>query len=1310
MDEQENQINVTADLDDTVLKSLQDNAADYQRTLEANEKAAQAEIERKGTESVTPPTPAKPQSKEETPTASADSAENPETKDQQYFWDKGYDGGDFSRNLAEGVLAAPSGAIDFAVDAVNLVPGVEIPKLPKFNNDVAQGVREIASIVLPNLIVVGRATTAIKGVSAVKNSALAQNALVKFTGTTALAAGTGATVDSINKLNETDDNLQGSLKKMFPKWTRWISDDWATLDSDSAAVKKAKNIYEGVGLGIFSDLLLSSGKLLRAIRGTNKVIKYIPEGESPDNYWKTLNRKDSADSLEEFAMSVKSQEDSLDEIGEYFMSKQTDLDQPVRGVHDVFGPEEVAVRTADPGGVVGASVDAVKLRANNYSNFERLGSIISGAALKYGLEADQLPKRTLIKAIKEQIQSASKYSAELASGKKITFEEIDEAGTELATILTDPRMDPSLLKGTLDEFKDVFADANRAASLGDTGYNAAMKAIKTYMDEYINMDTVKAQAYLSQSLAGQVSDMAEGARLMEGTKAVEHAQEQILDRLEYLMVEKGLAAFNKGSSLNFLNTWKRLSNDPKGIKAAAQLAKEQTDEALSDTVGRAKRTVNSLRAMSKERPEFLVPLQMAWEHSNGSIDTLSKLNNFVEQSLPNIQKAFYDQQPEIPNQIVQGAWSNIYNSVLTSISTPMKAGMGNAVLMLTKPISVFAGALSTGDLKTLRRGWYQYSAMADTFQKGLVHMGSVFGKASTDVNSVGYIMRDDLVQRNEETMDILHSFGRAAERRGESGPLALYHMAETLHDLGNNPVLRFGANAMTALDGFTRAVIANGEARGRAFDRFVDGGQKLDAKALKRMEDDIYNEMFDKTGMITDSAVDYSSREIAMNLDSPAVQAFSTFIERNKFLKPFLMFPRTSANMIAMTNKHSPISLFMKDYNKLAMPGSAHKLFTGEQIHEILTSKGIKVTGNQTIDLQAFQNLRAEIRGRKAIGTATIMGASWLFMNDRLHGNGHYDTQRQQVRRELNWKPRSVQAWDGNWYSYDGLGPLGDFLAMTADVMDNFDSVTENDLESMLNKMGFLLSANLTNKSMLAGLEPMNDVLSGNPAAMNRWAASFASSLAPLSGARNELGRILSPQLRELDMEFTQLLRNRNKALDLLNPSGALPVAYDWIDGDEIGYADNFFVRGWNAVMPFKVSGKISDERQFLIEIEYDSRPSFMSNGKGVRYTPQERSELYSLMGKQKNFKRDIKEIMGSNDAKIWRRQIQAEREGGAKVDPKLWKNLYRKINKALVSARNLAEVKLSNADEIRTRQYQQGVNAESQLRGQSPEFPLANK
>ena len=46
--------------------------------------------------------------------------------------------------------------------------------------------------------------------------------------------------------------------------------------------------------------------------------------------------------------------------------------------------------------------------------------------------------------------------------------------------------------------------------------------------------------------------------------------------------------------------------------------------------------------------------------------------------------------------------------------------------------------------------------------------------------------------------------------------------------------------------------------------------------------------MFDENGMITDKAVEYASREIAMNLDNPAVDGLNTLLMYMPMLKPFL--------------------------------------------------------------------------------------------------------------------------------------------------------------------------------------------------------------------------------------------------------------------------------------------------------------------------------------------------------------------------------------------------------------------------------------
>ena len=309
------------------------------------------------------------------------------------------------------------------------------------------------------------------------------------------------------------------------------------------------------------------------------------------------------------------------------------------------------------------------------------------------------------------------------------------------------------------------------------------------------------------------------------------------------------------------------------------------------------------------------------------------------------------------------------------------------------------------------------------------------------------------------------------------------------------------------------------------------------------------------------------------------------------------------------------------------------------------------------------------------------MGAVGLFTTDRLHGNGMYDKTRQKVRRENDWKPRSYKGWDGKWYSYENLGPISDWLALTADIMDNFDTLDEPTIETQLNKMGYILSANLTNKSFTAGLEPLNDVLAGNPAAMARWGASFGSSLAPLSGQRNELARLLEPQLKEVDQDFFQLLANRN-----LGAKASLPNLHDWIDGGTVGEPENFFTRVWNTYSPwFRVSDRISPEKQFLIDIEFDGRPQLRTNGKGVEYTPDERSEVTEYMGESKFFRDEVRRIMKSIDGQQFRKELKAS---GNIMDKKLYKRIHMRLKKALNRAKGFAESKISSRDSVQEKLF----------------------
>lgn len=1183
-------------------------------------------------------------------------------------------------------LAAPGqGLNDYFVDELNKLPFLKLKKRPEFENKAIQAVRNLSSLIGPMILLRKAAGTAGTAAQARIQAKLGEDVAFKWFANRGLDLGVGAYVGATNKLSETDDNLAGTLKKSWPQSMSWISDDWATLDTDSPDIKRAKNIKEGVALDAFTSVLGAAIKLGWAGRGVKKATEWVPENELAKNNLPKLLAEDiplDDNPAVDFAYkSIQKSEDALDELGAYNLSKSVNFDEPVFGVHPVYDQYESAVRTVDEDGILGASIDAVRIQKNIGTVYGRVGSVMSEAALKYGLEVDEGGQQ-LVRALASQLSEAGDYGYKASNGRYISSAEVKDVGDRLAADFL--QMDVPDMKRVLAPLSGIDPDTG-ATVLKSEAYAGVFKAIKGYLNEYLNLDYVRAQAYVNTSFAGQVSDLAQGMRLMDGTSAVERAQEQILDRLEFLMTQKGVTSYARGRALNMLNLWNRVKSGFSGQSATEMIQQERNEtlRAIQRIAQDSKTTINTLRAVKEERPEMLGPLMLAYEVTDGKIDTISKLNTYIRNKNAVFSKMVLDLEPGESSSWMQGAWSNIYNSTLSAFGTPIKAGLSNAVLLLERPIATMAGAVFTGQKAVLRRGWYQYSGMADTLQKAFTHMNDVFRRAAADPNSVGYIIRDDIVRKNENEIAILRAVADAKEKEGFFGPSVMLEQIEALNDLSEHPWLRFGTNAMSAFDGFTRSIIANWEARGQAYDLLNPVANQVDSKMFKSISDGIYSSMFDDTGMITDNAVDHASREIAMNLDNPAVDAISYLINRAPILRGFMMFPKTSINMLAFTGSHNPFALFVDQLSAFKAPFAQMDLATTEKL---LASRGIPFDDNAEI---AYESIRAELKGRKAIGTLSVMGAVGMVLNDRLRGNGHYDKEKQKVRTSLGWKPRTYMGNDGKWYSYDNLGALSDWLALTADVMDNFDSLEEPSIATYLNRMGHLLGANLTNKSFLAGLEPMNDVLAGRPDALSRWGASFVSSMVPGSGLRNEMARLMTPQLKEVEQELLQLITNRTPIA-----KDTLPDMHDWVDGGKVGMPDSIWARIWNTYMPWKVNGKISSEKQFLIDVEYDARPTLQTNGKGVDYSPEERSQVLDLMGQDGYFKSELQKIMSSTTGKGFRKAFKDAQAQGASVNVKDWQNIHRQIDYALQSAQRYAESRIDNQSEIANKQY---INEESE-------------
>ena len=1220
--------------------------------------------------------------------------------------------------LQDLVNVPATGTIDFATDVLNTFTPLEVPKLPKYKNKLIQAFRDIASFVIPTTaltVATGGAGTAAQ---ARVGMALGRDPLFKLFASTGISTGAGAFVDFSNANSKDGDNASASLRKNLPQLFWWIPDDIATLDSDSPDIKRDKSVKEGAILGLFSDLLLGAATILRGVKSLRKSgSSFIPENEKAEAFWnnpskfadktktkletpsleiRTLAQAETGSEILELLEaggkvandSAQARFDALDELGTYNSTKDPSLDQPMLGVNnEMYEATEQGIRSVDPEGVHGAAVDAARIKNNIGTTYGRMGSIISEAALKHGLDADSITKREFINLIKNSLRDGGKYSYK--GLVNVSSKDIAEAGEALAGVLFDPRMDVQSMKAILEDYKNV---TEGIQSLDQAGYQGVFKAMKAYTEDYFNLDTLKAQAYLTHSLAGQVSDMAEGMRLMDGTDAVERAQEQIIDRITYLMAEKGLASYLAGSTLANMNLWKRLRNMTK--KQAANTVGEitnDTENALSKTVKRAQQYRDTLNTIREKNPEFLKPLMQINELTDGNVDSMYKLNHYVMNKLGVFGKSIIDLNPEIQSDIINGAYGNLYNSLLSAVRTPMKAATGNAVMLMEKPLAVFIGSMTSGDFKTLRRGWYQYSALADTLQKGLSHMGMVFRKASYDPNSVPYIVREDIFERKRDTMEVLRGYADAAALNGEMGPSILLDKAMYLDDLANHPVLRWGVNAMTAFDGFSKAVIANAEARGLAYDDIINSGNKLDAASYRKAADEHYRAMFDGDGFIADEAVEYITREVALSLDSPLSKSLSGLINHIPALKPFIMFPRTSANILNQTWNRSLLSAFMGDYNKIiGLPGKIHST---DEIEEILKSRNIPFDEHALV---RFKGLQAEIRGRVAIGAIAVPAAGYMFINDRLRGDGHYDKERLNVRKELGWKARTYKGWDGKWYSYADLGPIADWLAITADIMDNFDLMSTHAFEDFQRKAGFILGAVLVNRSPLQGLEPMMDVLAGNPSSGKRWAASTVSGFLPLSGLRNELGRLLYPELTILDEELGDYLRNRNRLANLVDPEGRLPIQHDWIDGTPINRPETFLERIINTYMPVSISKGISEERQFLIDLEYDARPTFAKSKGGVTLTAKQRAEIMSIMGRDGMFLRELKVIKKEAERiDMIKRIKQARRQfrGNDDVVIEKFGNIYGRLDLALRLAKEAAESQLSDIDSIRSEEAELDLN-----------------
>ena len=1238
------------------------------------------------------------------------------------------------KGFADATEGIVFGMGDYLTAEINKLQWTGMDPLPRprnVNSELQDALRDATAQIGPPILMaiaarkVGGSIHA-KGIAPAKLQALGNDPVFRMFANLGIDVAAGVYVDSTVAQTAEDHNLAGTLKKNWPQfWHNKLPNWLATADGESGDVFRHKNRMESAGLNVAIDAIGSLARLTKAAQKAAWASRWVPKNEKAGVFFKDMidQYKESAmtASLRTMADAAAARVKSIDDIGAYNLSKldpDASLDRPIKGVHDLYDSLETATRSVDQGGIAGGMTDLARIQRNAGTQLGRVRNALSSVAAKFALEPENLKRGWLLDTATKELMEAGKWDVIVANYGKLTNAQIVKTTTEVAETLLEPAAEKGFLIKILDQFSQVSGSGVKA--LDPIGKKAVKQAIKGYGEKIYKLERYLADATLKTQLAGQVSDFAETAVENLTEAGVKNILEEMYDRLELLLVHQNISKWDAKNTLinsDRFNSFKSLLK-----KSPNDALKAITDEdrarimALEKIIPDAKRVVDTMHQIAEERPGYLKPYLEMLDYTNGDAASIAEMHKVWANLTGFWSKAFYDRNPELPSMVVEAAWSNIMNSKLSAFATPLAAKIGNVGGMVSKYAGAYIGAAMSFDFYAMRRAHHAFGAMSESLALAGKAYKDTLWKLSTQPEKYFELMKPDVALKIDQRMAFLESMAKAAAEEGNDGKLIILEQLKSMQDMALHPLMRISSNEMSASDAWTKAWMANVQARADAFDAvngritlkdFVNEG--VERKELfKEAYELAHAKMFDENGNIADPRVNFESAEIALNNDNFFGNQLNELTKRAPIFKTLFTFPRSQGNALSMfAKKYNPISPAVRGFGDEISDFLIKPSWTDFKPHEIQRALDKRGLGDLPVDqqLQQFIQLRHQAKARWAMGTMFSTLAVNAFLQDGITGDGHFDPKIQRAREEQKWVARSIKIPGTDKYvSYDWLGPIADVIATTVNVVDNWETLGEQNVKTMLQKISFFMAANLEDKAMITSYKTALDIINQDQGAWARWGSGMVNDMIPGAGQRGEWGRLMAPERRELNRTMDGYFRNRNKFLDAFAPEGArLPISKDWIYGRPVNGTEPFMIRVFNAYnRGMKISSEQGPEARFLTAIEYDSRPLFNKNADGIEYTPEERAELYAMIGEDGYFLQAIRNIMVQHEDSLDKYNELRQASGGSvPIDQFLM--IHSELNYHLEIARKSAEDRLSTRDRLQTEAWIKNANIGRVQRGEAP-------
>ena len=1100
---------------------------------------------------------------------------------------------------------------------------LENSKQPK--NDVDAALRKAGGVIIP----VVTAGSAIPGMIAKSTAGVTIPAVTRIAGTIAANMGIDTLVTAAS--TSADDESFGSyLEKAFG----FDFGNWVEHPEDSPQWRRAKNLLWNMGLSVGVDLLGLTTRMLRLNRQVKPDL-IIPRTEQAANIVEARNIKrqtledilvgDVDPVVKDIELNQKLGELEKVNEGAERLIKGVDSYDPYVNT-DVTKPLPVQNVGDD---VIDSVIDQVKIQKNINTTNGRPRPVISTKGMKdFYNAADGTIRGELLDEVAAQLP---KQIDVVSNGKRLTGKTLMEAVDTLTENIT--TMKPSELANDLNKAKTkIIQDAK---FLDDDSFIAYSNAFKRVFDNLLSPDRIRASSLITQQAADNAVSGSTASILLKGLEDTSEIQKSVHKNLELVIRELRANRWIAGRQLKLMDL---MNGDPAVVAARLAEWEEGFEAGLKEAKDQGSLVFRTLDEIAEVDPDFLMPFKMAYDATNGDVDTLYKLHRWIDNSLGVWNKAIVDNEPKIPSLVLQGLNSVRFNNLLSG-KAGIRALMGNATQLVAKPINTLVGSVATQDMKTFKRALYSYGGIMENLQRGFKVAGEDWRNAVANPQLAAMRGREDLSKTALQNVEILEATKEAFRKKGDIGKVALINMVQVTSWYNNNAIARWGINSMHAIDGFTGSFTASAMARAEAYDRIfskLPEGAFLDSKEtvarFNELQNKLYSKAFDESGLLTNEAAKNAAGEIALNLDDEIVTRLQRVMDKIPVLKAAIMFPKTGVNGLKLLDSYVPRARGGSSLGPALT--KARRLLSAKttvEITEALAEHGMEYSD------EAFKQLKSEYIGRQLMGSAVVMAGATMFLAGNVTGNYTQDPAENQRLRAMGAKFKQIRnPLTGEWHSYEGFQPYDSLLGLISDTLFHATRVDEAITEDMLRKIGMSISMNVTNMSFLSAFEPILSLASGDPSAWSRFLALQADSIIPATGARQILNRIIQPQLVDATNHFWDQLKRRAAPW-------TMPEVIDIYTGEPIYPGqDNPISDAIVAMLPaFKTTGKMEPWRQWLLATGWNQLQIMRTNpDTGEPLTADQRQKINTWIGDNMRLDKEIEKMMNRPD-KFWDRKVK---------------------------------------------------------------------